>query len=442
MGASRERWLAVSIPDYRLAGFLRRALLASVRTMKPLSSPDLAPDRIAAMGTALQKSLLAVVRALPEDSSSMQAVRNSAGMNKVFASRLLKALRQDDPLSVIYHVPGPEPLRRFLTGAEQAKVPESKRKLATDAIDAFERLFREETGGRGGLNALITAWLPDEQGDFAQGRKQDVYRAWSQIKGAVAETSMVTVMLHPSATEGRIDLVCFMGLLGLRRMRPGAAVKLATRRLSTNGVERAPETHAGFADGSDPFGLHEFCSAPPAPIEPRRIGETMHYLLGGRAFGLRSSVDMLLAEVNRSELEYGRPAGSKPRLNHYFAEASTPVRTLVFDLIVHEDLFPGQQPDVFLYDTTFEGVADVNDPARDIDRLDLPETVRALGSGLDALDASEMPQYPGLVGRLCERVGWEPSQMRAFRCRVEYPPYGTQVVLAFATPERPGLRKR
>lgn len=410
--------------------------------MKPLSSPSLAPDRVTALGSQLQRALLAVVRALPEDASAMQAVRNSAGMNKVFASRLLKALRQDDPLAVIYHLPGPEPLRRFLAGAEQAKVAEPKRKQAAAAVDSFERLLREETGSRGGLNALLAAWLPDEQSDFTQGRKQDVYRAWSQIKGAVADTSMVTVMLHPSAAAGRLDLVCFMGLLGLRRMRPGAAVKLATRRLAAGEAKRTPESHAGFADGADPFALHEFCSAPPAPIEPRRTGETMHYLLGGRAFGLRSSVDMLLAEVNRSELEYGRAPGSNPRLNHYFAEVSTPVRTLVFDLIVHQDLFPGQQPDLFLYDTSFEGVADVNDPTRDLDRLDLPETVRALGTGLAALEAAELPRYPELVGRLCERVGWDPARLRSFRCRVEYPPYGTQVVLALATPERPGFKNR
>lgn len=410
--------------------------------MKPLASPELTPARIAALGAELQKSLLAVVRALPPDASEMQAVRNSAGMNKVFASRLLKALRQEDPLAAIYHVPGPEPLRRFLAGAEQAKVAEAKRRSAAAAVDAFERLFREETGGRGGLNALIAAWLPDEHGDFAQGRKQDVHRAWSQLKGALAETSVVTVIQHPSATPGRVDIVCFMALLGLRRMRPGAAVKLATRRLTRDDGARAPEAHAGFADGADPFALHEFCTAPPAPIEPRRIGETMHYLLGGRAFGLRSSVDMLLAEVNRAELEYGRAPGSPPRLSHVFAEVSTPVRTLVFDLIVHPDLFPGQQPDLYLYDTTFEGVADVNDPARDLDRLELPETVRALGTGLDVLATPALPRYPELIGRLCERLGWDPAPLRAYRCRIEYPPYGAQVVLAFATPERPGLRNK
>lgn len=411
--------------------------------MKPVSSHELAQDRIAALGSELRKALTAVVAALPADSSAMLAVRNGAGMNKVFASRLLKALRQEDPLAVMYHLPGPEPLRRFLAGAEQAEVAESRRRAASAAVESFARLLREEAGGRGGLNALIAAWLPDdEQGDFALGRKQDAFRAWSQIKGAAAETSVVTVILHPSRKAGRVDVVCFMGLLGLRRLRPGASVKLATRRLTRTDAERAPEAHAGFADGSDPFALHEFCAAPPAPIEPRRIGETMHYLLGGRAFGLRSSVDMLLAEVNRAELEYGRAPGSPPRLSHVFAEVSTPVRALLFDLIVHEDLFPGQQPDLFLYDTTFEGCADVNDPTRDLDRLDLPETVRALGGGLAALDAAEMPRYPDLIGRLCQRLEWAPKQLRSFRCRVDYPPYGAQVVLAFATPERPGLRKR
>lgn len=410
--------------------------------MKPLSSPDLSPERLAALGDELRRALAGVVDALPADASTTQSVRNFAGVNKVFASRLLKALRQPDPLAVLYHLPGPEPLRRFLAGAEAA-TPARRLQAAAAAVDAFDRLVREETGGRGGLNALITAWLPDEQqGDFALGRKQDVYRAWSQLKGAAADTSVVTVMLWPSADAGRVDVVCFMGLLGLRRLRPGAVVKLATRRLVRNGSQRAPEAHAGFADGDDPFALHEFCGAPPAPIEPRRTGETMHYLLGGRAFGLRSSVDMLLAEVNRSELEYGRAPGSKPRLSHVFAEVSTPVRTLVFDLIVHADLYPGQQPDLFLYDTTFEGCADVNDPARDLDRLELPESVLALGPGLGALELGEMPRYPRLVARICERIGRDPATARTFRCRVDYPPYGAQVVLAFATPERPGLRNK
>lgn len=409
--------------------------------MKPPSSSALAPERLAALGGELQRTLAAVVEALPADASAMQAVRNSAGMNKVFASRLLKALRQADPLAVLYHLPGPEPLRRFLAGADAA--PERRRQAATTAVDAFERLVREETGGRGGLNALISAWLPDEQqGDFAFGRKQDVYRAWSQLKGAAADTSIVTVLLWPSADRSRVDVVCFMGLLGLRRLRPGAVVKLATRRLTREVVQRAPEPHAGFGNGADPFALHEFCAAPPAPIEPRRTGDTMHYLLGGRAFGLRSSVDMLLAEVNRSELEYGRAPGAPPRLSHVFAEVSTPVRTLLFDLIVHEDLYPGQQPDLFLYDTTFEGCADVNDPARDLDRLDLPESVVALGPGVAALTAPEMPRYPALVAQIGERLGWNLAAARAFRCRVDYPPYGAQVVLAFATPERSGLRKR
>lgn len=409
--------------------------------MSARPAPALARERVAALGAELRSGLGALVTTLPAAASAMQAIR-ATGMNKVFATRLTKALRQDDPVALVYHLPGPEPLRRFVARAREAGLEAAGCDAAATAVDALERCIREEAGGRSALNAVLSAWLPAEQGDYALGRKWDAFRAWSQIKGAAADTSVVTVLLHPSASPGRVDLTCFMGLLGLRRLRPGATVKLATRRLASGEAARRPEAHSGFADGTDPFRLREFCAAPPAPLEPRRTGETVHYLLGGRAFGLGSAVDMLVAEVNRAELAYGRPPGSQPRLSHVFAESSTPARTLVFDLMVHEDLYPGQDPGLFLYDTTFEGVADVNDPARDLDRLDLPESVEALGPGPAALAIEEMPRYGELIGRICGQLAWEPRRLRTFRCRIEYPPYGAQVVLAFDVPELPSLTKR
>ncbi len=403
--------------------------------------PALARERIHALGSALRANLGALLERLPAASSTMQAVR-AAGMNKVFATRIAKAMRQEDPVAVVYHLPGPEPLRRFIAGARAVGVAAAVCAAAAEAVDQLDRCIREDAGGRSALNAVIASWLPAEQKGYALSRKQDAYRAWSQIKGAAADTSVVTVLLHPSATPGRIDLMCFMGLLGLRRLRPGATVKLATRRLAREESSRRPEAHSGFADSTDPFGLREFCLAPPAPLEPRRSGDTVHYVLGGRAFGLRSAADMLVAEINRAELAYGRAPGSPPRLSHFFAESSTPAHTLVFDLMVHASLFPGQQPQLFLYDTTFEGVADVNDSTRDLDRLDLPEKVGALGAGLDALSLAEMPRYGELVGRICRLLSWDPAQLRTFRCRIEYPPYGAQVVLAFAVPELPSLTNK
>lgn len=406
--------------------------------MPSRSSPTLARDRIAALGVDLRTALDALLRALPAAPSAMLAVRG-IGMNKVFATRLAKALRQEDGVAAVYHLPGPEPLRRLVAQARAAGVSAEVGDAAAAQIERLEQCIRTEAGSRNALHAVLASWLPGERGGYAMSRKQDAHRAWSQIKGATADASVVTVVLHPSATPGSMDLMCFMGLLGLRRLRPGATVKLATRRMAPANAARRPEVHSGFADGTDPFGLNEFCARPPAPLEPRRSGETVHYLLGGGGYGLGSAVDMLVAEVNRAELAYGRPRGSPPRLRHFFAEASTPARVLIFDLIVHDSLFPAQEPALFLYDTTFEGVADVNDPARDLDRLDLPESVRALGSGLAPLALEEMPRYGDLLGRVCGLLHWDPSRQRTYRCRIEYPPYGAQVVLAFAMPETESL---
>ena len=53
-----------------------------------------------------------------------------------------------------------------------------------------------------------------------------------------------------------------------------------------------------------------------------------------------------------------------------------------------------------------------------------------------------MPRYPELPAHLCARLGWDLARLRAWRCRVEFPPYGAQAVLALATPETPSRTNR
>lgn len=373
----------------------------------------------------MRLSLQAVVDGLPATGQGPVALAAATQMNPAFASRLLKALRQQDPAGVIYHLPGPEPLRRFIQGAEDAGAPLTACRAAAAAVEELENCIRTQAGDRSALHAVVASWLPEHAAEVALARKQEMFRAWSQLKGAAAHLNLATVLLLPSAQRGRLDVVWGMGLLGLRRTRPGAVVKLATRRMSgPENRERAP----------DPLTLRDFCSGPPAPIETRRVGETVHYLLGGREVGLGAAADLLLAEVNRSEMRYGRAPDAPPRRSHVFAEVATPCRALVFDLFVHDSLFAGQQPELRIYDTAFDGVADVNDAARDVDLLDLPEQVQPLAAAPSGWRIPEMPRYPELVARLAGSMGADPARLRAWRCRIDYPPYAAQVVLSFAAP--------
>jgi len=391
--------------------------------------------RIATVGERLGRTHLAVLAGLPDAEQGPQALARALGVDKVFASRLLKALRPGrDPLAVVYHAPGPEPLRRFLRAARRRGADPGAVAAAEEAVDGFRELIRRDAGDRSGLDAMLSAWLPEARAEFELRRKQTAFRAQSELKGVSADTNLATVFLHPSDDGVHLDVVWLIGLLGLRRLRPGAAVKFATRRMAPEPRPRAPRTLAGDpAEGLEGLRLDAFCFAPPARLEMSRAGDVVHYTLGGEAFGPRAAVDLVLGEVNRAEMPRRVPAGSG-RKGYVFAEVGTPCRRLLFDVFVHREVYPGAEPSLVIYDTVLDGVADINDPTRDIDRLDMDESLRPLGTDARALRAEEMPRYTDLVAHVLDRLGWDAGDLSAWRCRIDHPLYGSQVAVTFDPP--------
>jgi hypothetical protein len=281
---------------------------------------------------------------------------------------------------------------------------------------------------------MLSAWLPESRREFELRRKQAAFRAMSQLRGAAAKVNVATVLLHPSDDPKRLDVVWIFGLIGLQRLRPDVALKFATRRVSnSDGTPRRPETLDGVAvDGLEGLRLTEYCSTPPVEIDVQRVGNVVHYTLGKHGFGPRAATDLVFAEVSRADMARFVPAGSGRR-RYVFAEVSTPVDTLVFDALVHEDILFGE-PSLHIYDTSFEGVADVNDPTRDMDRLDLHESIQPLGAGLSRFRTADSPRYVELLRLVCDKLGWNGDQFRGYRSRIEYPVYGTQVAMAFPAP--------
>ena len=72
-----------------------------------LTDSDDLENRISGVGRDLGEVLNAALDALPEGRSGPQLLGRSLGIDKVLASRLVKAARSRDPLAVTYHVPGP-----------------------------------------------------------------------------------------------------------------------------------------------------------------------------------------------------------------------------------------------------------------------------------------------------------------------------------------------
>ena len=159
-----------------------------------------------------------------------------------------------------------------------------------------------------------------------------------------------------------------------------------------------------------------------------------HYVLGGDAYGPGTEVDLLFAEVNEAEMPRFVPPGSGRR-GWAFSDVAVPARRLVFDVFVHRDVYPGSDPSVSLYETAFEGVANVNDRSRDMDRLELQDTVLPLGNGLERVRSAHVPDLDALLQHVFAQMNWDPAEFRGYRLHSDYPLYGSQVTLAFDPPE-------
>jgi hypothetical protein len=407
-------------------------------TANPPAVPIGLEGRIAAVGASLARSLLGVLEAVPRSGHGPQSLATALGLDKVLASRVLKALRSGDPLTTLRLLPGPEPLRRVVRAAARKGAGAGDAAAAMAAVDAFENLIRTHFGDRSLLDAMLSAWVPEARREFELRRKQAAFKAMSQLRGVQADVLAATVLLSPAADGEHIDIVWLNQLQGLHRVRPGVRVKLSSRRLSKGPTARHPSSLTGeeITGSTSPL-VESFCSVPRPRLEVRQVGETVFYLLGEDEYGGDSAVDLVFAEVNRAELNRYVPTGSG-RKAYFFAEVTTPAQVLQFDVLVHEDLYPGQDAVLRLYDASFEGVANPNDPARDIDQLDMMESVVQLGKGQRGFRSAELGRYSELVEHVLASTGFDGSRMRGYRCRIDYPLYGSQVVMMFDGVERAG----
>ena len=410
--------------------------LAAIQTGGEPRTADSIERRIGQVGQRLADAFSALVDAMPGGPHRPQELARTLGIKKDLSSRVLRASRNKDPVAVVHMMPGPAPLRQLLLAAANKRIDPAILREGEEAVRQFDRLIRHEAGDRTSLDAIICACLPDAREKYELFNKQAVHRGMAQLKGVIADVTVNTALLHPSEDGERVDGVWIIGSLGLRRIRPNATVHFCSHRLGPAATALATLT-LDRQPVQDLRGLmlDPYCSSPLPPLQARRHDATVHYTLAGDAIGPQSAVNLLFAELTPSCLpRYRDTAGRRYGPG---SEITTPTNILIFDVLMHEDVYPGSDPALLVYDTAVNGVADLNDSARDIDRLDVAETIQPLGRGASKWRASEVPRYVEIVRHVLDKVGWDGERLRGYRCKVQYPIYGSQLYFAFNAPERP-----
>lgn len=387
--------------------------------------------RVVRTGDDLLASLTRVLGRVSGTSAGPQRLAKELGVDKVLASRLLKALRSPDGMTAMHRAPGPDLIRRVLRASARLGVPAEEIAAAEVATSAFEELIRTWAGDRTGLETVLSAWVPEARRDFEIRRKQAAFRAISQLKGVQADVFAETAIFWPSTDGWKIDVVWIKSVIGLTRLRPGVAVKFTSRRGIEKPTARHPLTLAGEPmESVTNTVLAEYCTRPTPELVAKVAGELTHYMVKDTRLG--EPVRLVTCEVNRAEIDRFVPT-SRGRRGWSSSDIAIPSQRFQFDMFVHPDVYPGEHPDLRVYDTAVDGTADRNDPARDVDQFDLLDRVDHIGTGNAAFSSSHVPSYRKLIDDVCGKVGFDASVLRGYRVETQYPLYGSQYVMSFRT---------
>lgn len=395
-------------------------------TTPPAESGRAPPGRD--LARELSAGLAAVIDALPGEPEGPSALARTLGIGRVPVSRLLGAVRREPGTEILALLPGPETLRSIVHAAQRAGVDEATARQALESVDRFESMIRS-FGNRAAFDATMSVREPEALERFEQAGRYQVFRGMSQVLGVEAEKWLSTMIMTPTPGDPvALDVTAVHGALGMRRLRPDVTVSF------TYG---APHEAVGKPGGSFDLAmdLSAFYTCEPAPLRAHdRDGNVVHEFCPATT-GKDAQFDML-AGVH-APAHSKRYRDEKRTTRGVVVIPDIPVQAMVVDLFVGEGVFPGLEPRVYLYNTVARGPADIEDPARLHDRVVSPVDLVPIAEPAADLRLVRLPSYGGMIGKVCQRIGYDTARLRGWRLRVPYPLYGFQWVLAFDAPNAP-----
>lgn len=393
-------------------------------------------ERLGQAAERVRASLADVVNAVPVRMQKPAEFQRVLKLDRSLSSRILRAIQLQDPLASLHRLPGPHGIRLLLKAANKEIADKTLIQRAETHLLALEHLVGNEVGDWKELNAALSGWLPDVREPFDNANRQGAFKAMSNIRGIAADTELSITLLHPSRDNPNwIDRACITGLCRMKRLRPGAPMGLLHGHSIAPPPNRQRMSLGGQPIDSDngPGLLTEYSTSPTPYFEVVIEGNTVHYLLQEDGVGLNSMVDLLFADVTRDR--YPAHRGVSPQAATPGAVVDVPTKALIVDVLLHEDVWRGVEPELRVYDTAGRGLANPMDAARKIDRRDVLESVQDMGGQLSRFRTREVARYVDMVQHVCDKLGWDSRAFRGYRCRIEYPVYGYQVAMMFEPPD-------
>lgn len=391
--------------------------------------PEQLRARSEAVGRQLSTTLHNLLAALPQPSWRPQVLSDILGQTVLTTGRLVRGVTNPNPLGVLLQLPGPQPLRRCVTAAVRAGADEKLGQKAMQAIEEFAELILTHSGGRADFASILSTWVPESRREFEMRRRQAMFRAVTELKGAQQEIEILTAVMTLSENRNGLDLTVIQGSLGVQRHRPGVLVEVGALEIDLESVDDAMRLRK--RKGTGPFGLgalDKYCVNPPATVQVHKLGKRARFSLADEKFGADSTVDYWIAHHHPCGIELRNDLKSKGE-PYFYSVVGFPVHKLVIDTLVHRDLICEDDPTLVMNWSIGEEAARPAQIERSLDRMETHESVSITGYGTQNLRLPEAPTYAPLMRDLFGHLGYDSKDFRHARVSIEYPLFGAQVSL-------------
>jgi hypothetical protein len=300
----------------------------------------------------------------------------------------------------------------------------------------FDSMIRAHAGDRPTLDLIIDGTGSPSNGRLELSRKL-AFRGNSGLYGIQARSRVVSNFLAPNPHDpSRLDMVTVSGYVDFRRLRPAVQWPIFMMRSwgssndrvlepSLEPIEESEQAKAGF-----PI-IPSMCNGGAPPINQVLTPEGRNFVLGDGPVGNEGAFDCFWGDIVRAAVPMH--ADEPGATGEFGAAITAPVETLLMDIIVDRDLEFALQPECLVFGQIFahgRPTGTKDDPSL----LPIRESVRPLSGSPPLVNTTLAPNYRRLIGKVYERMEWDPSRFRGVRLILEFPPLGSNVILRFPLP--------
>ncbi len=383
---------------------------------------------------ALRESLLRVFEELPRPVQRAADLEKAIGLSRTLAWQVHRLAMSPNLLAAGAHVPGAGAFRQAMRAARAGGASAEDVARVERAFDEFERLVQQHAAGdRDTFATMINSLAGDEADTIDVKTRRQIFRGNSQAWGLQVKVSLATVIIHPGSDSSRFDMIFLRGLRDIRRLRSDVPFRVSSRVVLDSHQQATESCNLDNNTMVGPTLLKDFCTQPCPELTMRTDNGHVHSYLPATPLGTAGQQTVYLADITR-DIAW-QDEGTTPNHHVNFATITKPMEMLVLDTLIHRAMFDRVEPTARVFGS-LDRLAET-DPTNfsEQDVLSINLDVHHLGTGVGAAATPHVPRYSEMLESVCDRIGWDASQMDVYRCMLEYPILNTMVHTHFGLPE-------